>query len=281
MTTTGLARGPLLRSFIAAVQLYGPFAALRLVVRRWRGTPGVHLTLHRWPHRRLYVRLGNSDLAVAQQVFLARQYDLGPGLTDVLRDECRRIRRAGEVPVIVDAGANVGYSAVYFAELLPESLVVAIEPAADSFATLMTNIAGLANIDARNAALWTDDQGVTLVRGEFGSWSDQVSAGAQGDPVSSVSLEQLVASVPRGRLVILKMDIEGAERAVCAASRGVLGTAPCLIIEPHDWMEPGGGCLGPILETMASRSVDVLVKGENLVFIESALHAKTVARKGD
>jgi hypothetical protein len=77
--------------------------------------------------------------------------------------------------------------------------------------------------------------------------------------------------IPGGRLLIAKIDIEGAEREACAASVELLRTVPCIMIEPHDYLIPGAGCLGPIYRAVADRALDTLIHGENLILIESRL----------
>jgi hypothetical protein len=53
----------------------------------------------------LYARCGSSDLDVFEQVFV--------------REEYRSLKDAGEVSLIVDCGAYVGYSASYFLNTFP------------------------------------------------------------------------------------------------------------------------------------------------------------------
>lgn len=72
-------------------------------------------------------------------------------------------------------------------------------------------------------------------------------------------------------IALRPLDIEGAEREVCAAAREPLRQAACLMIEPHDLMFPGSGCLSGLYRALAGRCVDTLIRGENLIIHDSAL----------
>jgi len=54
-----------------------------------------------------------------------------------------RIRDSGLRPLIIDAGANIGASPIYFLSRYPDALVVAIEPERNNCALLRSNCEGL------------------------------------------------------------------------------------------------------------------------------------------
>jgi cephalosporin hydroxylase len=63
--------------------------------------------------KEIILRLGTTDVAAYEHVFIHDEYGF---------------LLAREPSVIVDAGANVGMSAVYFANRFPSAEVIAIEP---------------------------------------------------------------------------------------------------------------------------------------------------------
>jgi len=90
--------------------------------------------------------------------------------------------------------------------------------------------------------------------GEHGSWSHHL--GRDGLEVPSTTLRAVMASDSTSRLLILKLDLEGSEKEVIEADPGVVCSAMCIMIEPHDFMQPGRGCLTPLLpRSQASRSI--------------------------
>jgi FkbM family methyltransferase len=218
---------------------------------------------------RIRLRPCDSDPFVALQIFGDREYDLGPIRTRTLRDLAETWRVQGLEPVILDAGANVGYSALFFAETFPNATVLAIEPDQVTFCELQRNCAGVPNIQPIRAALWSHEDGVTLHHNErLKSWATSVR---DGGLTPSVRLDTLMASVPNSRPLILKFDIEGAEREVIAAAARIVRDAACILIEPHDLMQPGHGCIAPLLSALAGKRMDTTVLGENLAFFESDL----------
>jgi len=55
------------------------------------------------------------------------------------------INNLSNADLIIDAGANVGYSSVYFLSNFPNCRVIAIEPDGDNFASLQKNLAPMAS----------------------------------------------------------------------------------------------------------------------------------------
>jgi FkbM family methyltransferase len=217
----------------------------------------------------LALRPLDSDLFVAAQIFGWQEYDPGSDIVASLNRQARTWRADGMTPVIVDAGANVGYSSLYFAATYPEATVLAIEPDPESFDQLLANCAAAPRIRGVCAALWSHDRGVSLNADDGpGSWSRKV-AGAGATP--SRTLPGLLAEIPHAQPLILKFDIEGAEREACAAAGEALRGAACIMIEPHDFMLPGSSCLAALYEALSGRQVDTLIRGENLIIYDSAL----------
>ncbi|MER9196991.1 FkbM family methyltransferase [Mesorhizobium australicum] len=230
----------------------------------------------RWRNHELLIRPTDSDLFVASQVFGHCEYEIGKEGQAALNRLAKKWRKAGLVPVIVDAGANVGYSSIFLGDQYPDAIVMAIEPDRQAFGMLTSNCAGLERIIPVYGALWSHDGEVALVNSESSSWARSVSDG-QGIP--SITLRSLLARLPRTRLVMLKMDIEGAELEATRDCGKILEEVPCIVVEPHDFMLPGRGCLTFVYSLFNGRSMDSLVNGENLIFIESALLSSKTSRK--
>ena len=81
--------------------------------------------------RAFFFRKGSSDEEVIQQTFTQRHYDLSwlsqSRHAELMTYVEKRVAD-GSRPLIVDAGANIGASPVFFAFALPQAKVVAIEP---------------------------------------------------------------------------------------------------------------------------------------------------------
>ncbi|TPK92602.1 FkbM family methyltransferase [Mesorhizobium sp. B2-4-17] len=224
----------------------------------------------------LLIRPTDSDLFVISQVFGHGEYEIGEAGQSALNRLALDWRKKGFIPVVVDAGANVGYSSIFLRNQHPDAIVMAIEPDPQAFETLVSNCAGLEQIIPIYGALWSHDGEVELVNSNSPSWARAVSDG-QGVP--SITLDSLLAKLPKTKLLVLKMDIEGAELEAMRECGKVLKDVPCIIVEPHDFMFPGRGCLTFVYSSFGGRSIDSLVNGENLIFIASALLAPKAAKR--
>jgi hypothetical protein len=105
------------------------------------------------------------------------------------------------------------------------------------------------------AALWFHEQGLQLQNSVNGSWANRVSEG-HGTP--SRRLDSLLSSLPNTRLLIIKLDIEGAEREVFESCPEVFAEAKCIMVEPHDFMNINAACLSPLYSAISGKRFDTL-----------------------
>jgi FkbM family methyltransferase len=231
-----------------------------ILFRRAFGVPGV-VSVNVQGHK-LEVRPADSDLFILSQIFGWKEYNIDSDRLARLRKVASDWQATGIEPLIIDAGANVGYSSLYFAGLFPGACVLAIEPDPPSFEILARQVRSSPDIKPVYAALWSHDRGLELQTSSNGSWSSQV---AEGSGTPSQRLDVLVASIPNGRPLLIKLDIEGAEREVVKSCPEVFAEAKCIMVEPHDFKNPGTACLSPLYKVVAGRSFDTILSGENLL----------------
>ena len=159
---------------------------------------------------------------------------------------------ANASPVILDIGANIGDSVLYFKHLYPNSRILAFEPNPNALALLRENVAlnRLAGIEIFPYALGEhegemdlyDEGGGSFI---FGSGSrDYVRQFTAGNaPISTKVPLRRASQVPEiaalGRIDLLKIDIEGAELSVLRDMAPLLGKVDRLIFEYH--FLPGSG----------------------------------------
>ena len=251
---------------LALAQSIGLPAALGLVGRRALGMSRP-VTVRCGPLR-LTVRPDDSDPFVLAQIFTAREYDAHPFWMMHLKAAATAMVTAGRVPVIIDAGANVGYSALYLAEHFPDAVILAVEPDPACVRMIEQNCAGHPRIRPIRAALWSHGNGVDLRSGDQGSWANRVTD--QGS-TPSVTLDTLLGDVPDAAPFIVKLDIEGAESEVCRASPAAIASFTSIMIEPHDWMLPGSGGLATLYDAVAGKKMDTLIRDETLMLFDCAV----------
>jgi hypothetical protein len=113
-------------SFLKDAGRFGLHAAFQAVTARYVTAPAV-IDLPRYG--RYHVRGRDSDIATLRQVFGEQEYRLKiPAIEARLEQRYRQMLAAGQVPVIIDAGANVGAAARWFHQAFPEARVIAVEP---------------------------------------------------------------------------------------------------------------------------------------------------------
>jgi FkbM family methyltransferase len=257
------------------VRAIGWPAAIDLLARRCLGLQRPISIKVRGLSGTLEVAPTDSDLFVLSQIFGWREYATDNATAQQLHHVSSRWKANGISPLIIDGGANVGYSALFFAELFPEATIVALEPDPKTFGRLCRNCQGHPKIKPLQAALWRDTNGVKLQTGEHGSWSHHL--GRDGLEVPSTTLRAVMAAHSISRLLILKLDIEGSEKEVIEADPGVVSSAMCIMIEPHDFMQPGRGCLTPLLAAVADKQVDTVISGENLFLFSPEVRGTLLA----
>lgn len=216
----------------------------------------------------LFIRPLDSDFAVLSQVFGWKEYEIDAARLAKLRDVAVAWKMEGYQPTIIDAGANAGYSSLYFSNVFPGVKIFAIEPCLKTFEMLCLNVDKHPDIKPIHAALWSHENGLALFEKANESWGNAVHEG-RGTP--SVRLDSLFQSIPAARALLIKMDIEGAEKEVIASCPGIFSSAKCLLIEPHDFDRPGLSCLAPLYSALAGRDFDTVLSGENLAIFASDL----------
>ena len=116
------------------------------------------------------LRLRTTDVALCRDILLNGHYDC----------ELSRPPRA-----IVDAGANIGLSSIFYANKYPEAKIIAIEPENSNFQMLQKNCAGYPRIFPLHAALWRENAAVRIRdcgvgHHAFQTWGDEKTEPAPG-----------------------------------------------------------------------------------------------------
>ena len=165
---------------------------------------------------------------------------------DVYRDTLLEPQYAFDLPfepqTIIDAGANIGTAAIYFALTFPRARIIALEPEPSNFSLLARNVAPYPRITPVQAALWNRDGEISLGHpapqtSAREKWAFVTHEGA-GAKVRALTLGSLMREMGIRSIDVLKMDIEGAEREVFEGCEW-LEAVRCMMIELHDRFRPG------------------------------------------
>lgn len=228
--------------------------------------------------RDFYYRPDTSDRAVATQVFNNKDYDFGRlGRGHELGEFYQAAITSNRTPLIVDGGANIGASPVFFAGAFPEARVIAIEPEDSNFELLTKNARDL-RIECMRGALTSKSGSIDIVdpgQGHWGFRTAAVGGGTQiGQPVPAVTINELYAAhTPACIPFLVKIDIEGGEHELFAGNTEWVALTPLIIIELHDWMLPGKANSRSFLQCIASHDRDFIHMGDNIFSIDNNLTA--------
>jgi FkbM family methyltransferase len=218
----------------------------------------------------------NGDWEVTKQIFQNGGYDLSHfAQTKALHSFYLSLLASDKTALIVDAGANIGASVVYFAAIFPKGKLLAIEPEANNCALLKKNCEGLnfslleGGIGCVPGTLYVNDPG----RGDWGF----VLRGEGDHPVRVFAAETIIADQTAQGLVpfIFKIDIEGGEIELFRENTSWVRLFPLLIIELHDWLFPGAATSRNFLRAISSLNFDIVFRGENVFCFNNDLLAPT------
>ncbi len=138
-------------------------------------------------------------------------------------------------PLIIDCGANIGMSVLYFHKTIPGARIIAIEADPDTFAILKKNCErNLIHATLINNAVWSSDD-ETLRFGREGADAGSLHSNVNTVNVKTIRLKRLIAE--SGRIALLKLDIEGAEIEVLEDCRDQLNMVDKLFVEYHSFPE--------------------------------------------
>lgn len=171
-------------------------------------------------------RPNTSDIDVFDQIFVGREY--------------RCLDEAADVGLIIDCGANVGYSSAYLLSRFRHARVIAIEPDSTNFAMLEENLTPYGDrAQAIRSAVWSHPTGLVLSEETFGNgleWSRTVRETREGETPTMMAIDigTLFDNSGCERISILKVDIEGAEKVVFASNfERWIDKVDNLVIELH------------------------------------------------
>ena len=224
-----------------------------------------------------YRRNSTGDKGVIDQIFVNGDYRISHWVQGRRLIQHHRTQATARPSLIVDAGANIGASAVFFACKYENSLVFAIEPDKANWSLLSRNTVGL-NCIAFHGAVGSEDGELLLVDPGRSDWGFMTTR-AQTPPatslgkVTSLSPKSILKhpSVGDVRPLIFKIDIEGGEDDLFAGDTDWMNEFPLLIIELHDWMLPFSGASRNLIRALARHDFDVLQRGENMFLFNRAL----------
>ena len=230
-------------------RLFGPRFAVDYLrfaaetARRWGDTgPGTLRLLGR--RMDYFDRMG--ALFLVHEIFVHAAYDF---------------RAQGPAPRVLDCGANIGLSVLFFKARYPDARVTAWEPHPATFARLRANVEGnrLAGVELREAAVSDEAGTMTLYADPAGPGGMVTSMHPEwGGGAGFTARRERLSDAVDGPVDFLKLDVEGAEYAVLddLAATGALRQVRETVVE---WHATPAAADGParVADTLRSAGMEV------------------------
>lgn len=152
--------------------------------------------------------------------------------------EIYKFKNEKEAPIVIDCGANIGLSVIYFKRLFPKAKVIAFEPDKKIFDYLKFNINsfGFKDVELVNKGLWKEETTLKFF-----------SEGADGGRIADESTNKNIIEIETVKLShylnnetqidFLKLDIEGAETEVLLECEAYLSKVKNIFIEYHSFSQ--------------------------------------------
>jgi len=208
----------------------------------------------------VFLRKGSSDVEVFEQVLVNQEYF--PLLEKLSFTGSHNIK-------IVDCGANIGLSAMYFNLYFKQKTeLYLLEPFQDNLSLIKKNLEeNSISATVLDKALWTSNGKLSLDNSfrDGKEWSLTVKEDVKGK-IQGITLKELMLDLDLTEIDILKVDIEGSEFPVFIESKenlSCLNKVKYLFMEIHDDI----GDRKRLYEVLITQNFEIVEFGELTLFI--------------
>jgi FkbM family methyltransferase len=240
-----------LRRYLGIPDALAAFIALRV-----KKDGIIKLGFLKYPFR---IRVDNiADSATFNEVLLRKEYAIGLDF----------------IPkTIIDGGANIGLTSLFFANKYPGARIVAVEPDGGNFDLLRENTANYSAIKPMRSAIWSHNAHLKIYDPGRGDNSYRVEETTQNDPAAftAVGIADIMRQQNWSTIDILKLDVEGAEKVLFTTGYGAwLPRTRVLIVETHDRYIKGTS--KAVFAAISKYNFSCRLQGYNLVLYNEDLN---------
>jgi len=211
------------------------------------------------------------DSITADQIFTNHDYDLSFLIRySELIESYQNILSQNKVPLIIDCGANIGLSSLYFSGEFPNAKIFSFEPEKNNYFMMEQNCERLTQVSMFKKAIGSCDGFVRIQDNNSDNNAFRTSRNSNGaGDIEVISINSILSKNKDLIPFIIKIDIEGFEDDLFSANTEWVERFPLLIIETHDWMLPKQRNSGQFLKVISSQNRDFIHKGENIYSISN------------
>jgi FkbM family methyltransferase len=243
-------------NYRAYVQRFGSVSGTSLYLRTKLKRGVIHIDVPGIAHP-LAMRGGTSDRSAFNEVIVKQWYDYP---------------YPGSPRFIIDAGANVGYASVRFAQLYAAADIVAVEPDENNFALLRENVAPYPRVHTVLGGIWHRDAPLAISNPDAKPWAFRVREAHEAERAfPGVTLQTLMERSATGIVDILKLDVEGTEYELFSddSCHAWLDRTNMIFLELHERFRPG--CTQAMERALARHSFERIEQHSNLLLIRKPL----------
>lgn len=189
------------------------------------------------------VRLKTADHTTSQlfgkQIEISDSYWHLHSLRELFVEEVYRFKASSSAPYILDCGANIGLSVIYFKRHYPNARIVAFEPDPAICNSLRNNIMqfGYGDVVVENKGLWKEDGVLTF--NASGGLGGRIEANVKEEETKIKKIIKIdtvrLRNYLKEKVDFLKIDIEGAEFEVLKDCADLLYNVEHMFLEYHGW----------------------------------------------
>jgi len=219
------------------------------------------------------IRKNASDFATFYSVFVKEEYRLW-NLKRFAEIEAF-VNNSPKCPLIIDCGANVGYTSLYFKLLFPEAKLVLIEP---EFENLQSCKKLLSEFDQSDILFLQNvisaSEGKFVLKDEQarpdGFTFKQANSGIEAIMLPDL-IDKSTAYFEDSYPFVLKVDIEGHEAGIFENAGEHVDKFLLAFIEFHDWIYPEKRTAASGLKMLGELERNFLISGENVLSIRDKI----------
>ncbi len=213
----------------------------------------------------IIIRADGSDKHVYNQIFIIEEYK---SIVEFMRQFPNDKNRWN----IIDGGANIGLTSLYFLKNLPNAKVISIEPDKDNYEMIKKNM-GINHFSTNgnivNAGLWSKNTLLTTERSfrDGEDWSITVKETTNPkNAIQAFSINNIINTHFQDDIIdLLKLDIEGSEKYIFEGNDDevsrFLSKMRFVVIEIHDEMN----CRETIYQQLAKNNFKYFNVGESTI----------------
>ena len=208
-----------------------------------------------------------GDYITIQEIFFNSDYNLKK--FNFWKDE---FKSTDKLKLIIDCGANIGCSSLFFYKNHPQSFIVAIEPEEKNFHLIELNTKEVKNIKLIKSAISCSEHFFGLDKSKDSRGHKVFDKTDQNfDEVKTFTINNILNDYPNEKFdfFLIKIDIEGFEKKLFEKNTEWIDKFKIIIIELHDWMVPFNNQSLNFQKTIlnSKRYKDIIISGENLILI--------------